>query len=65
MSDDDINELKRQRDELLAELQDLQCNIAGALGWDMKGETFANAVHKLAAENKRLRKIVDKPGKQR
>jgi len=43
----EIERLTRQRDDLLAECDSFQCDIASALGWEAEGRPFAELVREL------------------
>ena len=56
-------EARSQRDEMLDKFHDLECSIASALGWDLKGKTYVEEIRALRAERGELKKkLGDKCG---
>jgi len=51
----ELAEAKSQRDQLMASEDELQCDIASAFGWDMKGEEFGHAIRRVVKENAALK----------
>jgi uncharacterized protein (DUF3084 family) len=51
----EIRSLRAERDALLNELNELQCDIASAFGWDLKGVPFADAVRNAVQERDTLK----------
>lgn len=49
--------LRERLNEAIRNEDELQCEIASAFGWDMKGELFGDAVRRVVADNKRLRPL--------
>lgn len=58
----DIDEILKQRDELLNEAHDFECSIASALGWDTKGETMDDMVRRIVRERNVLTEFVGSVG---